>query len=791
MAAICVVALLRPPRQRPVPARIASGDAVMSEEGVCGRVVRVSGPFALIDAGNKRSAWVKCSELALTDSVEEGGSLPGVTSGYVQADTPPPDLVHDAGGLLARLGDGVFTARRTIAWGWLTLVVVSIPLAATAEQAFTQGGFLVKNGEATKVIEEIRDDFQMPVGQQVMIVPGSVDEVKPRVERILPELYRVPHVMGVSDPRPSKDGSKSAVTIWFDDTDDRTVDSFKAIEEVWHSAGYKGADLQVAGTPAVFVDTSRQMKRDLTKAEMIGAPLALAVLLLVFGTGVAAIVPLIIGMASVVITLSLLHILSLSLDLSIFVMNIASMLGLGLGIDYSLLGVSRFREELASGKSVRSATITMVATSGRAAAISGVAVITGVAALAVIPLPVMFALAIGGVVVVCVSVIASLTLLPALLALLGPRVERLRVRRFTINTDLADSRWYRIAHVVMRRPGISIFGGAAILMLLALPALGAVLDVPHDDVLSADAPSAVARATLKEDFGERIESPVILIVDSADQAVVDKVATLALGVKHLQRSEVIKVDKDSGRTLLNIHGDAALANGGPVSRETTRQVKELDFPVNVRVSGQGAGEIEFLTTVSQNMPHTLVLMFASTFIILTVAFRSLTLPVKAIVLDTLSILASLGCVVAVFQDGFGINVLGTDAIGYTEATTPIILFCLLFGLSMDYEVFMLARVTELYQSGLNDREATAQGVASTAPLVTGAALILIVIGISFATTQHVLVKQIGFGMAVALALDATVVRVLLLPATMRWLGPANWWLPKFLQRRIPRMEWAH
>ncbi|MCW2923396.1 MAG: putative rane protein mmpL3, partial [Thermoleophilia bacterium] len=199
----------------------------------------------------------------------------------------------------------------------------------------------------------------------------------------------------------------------------------------------------------------------------------------------------------------------------------------------------------------------------------------------------------------------------------------------------------------------------------------------------------------------------------------------------------------------------------------------------------------YLEVIKHSMPKTLALMFVSTLIVLAIAFRSLTLPFKAIILDTLSITASLGMVVAVFQNGLGIELLGSEPLGYTESTIPIILFCLLFGLSMDYEVFMLAKVTELYQAGHDDREATARGVASTAPLVTGAAMILIVIGIAFATTQLVLVKQIGFGMAVALALDATIVRVLLLPATMRWLGPANWWMPASLQRRVPRVEWAH
>jgi len=382
-------------------------------------------------------------------------------------------------------------------------------------------------------------------------------------------------------------------------------------------------------------------------------------------------------------------------------------------------------------------------------------------------------------------------MLPAILGLLGHRVEKWKVRRVRASSDPTASGWYRLAHAVMRRPGLSIIGGVALLVVLASPTLGARLDVPHDDVLPASAPSNVAQRVLARSFDERVESPVIIIVDSANRADVAAVERQLLGVDHIRRTEVMKVDKARGRTLLYAHGDRAMSTGGPVSRQVAQDVNELRTKVDILVSGQGAGETEFIQVIKSGMPHTLILMFTSTLIILTLAFRSLTLPLKAIVLDTLSILASLGAVIAVFQNGMGIQLLGSEPLGYTESTIPIILFCLLFGLSMDYEVFMLAKVTELYQAGWDDREATARGVAATAPLVTGAALILIVIGVAFATTELVLVKQIGFGMAVALALDATIVRVLLLPATMRWLGPANWWLPAPLRRRIPRLEWSH
>jgi RND superfamily putative drug exporter len=788
MAAVCVVFLLRPPRARPVPARVVPGDFVATEDGLRGSVSRLDGAFALVDAGDERLAWVRCADLM----VDDGGScaLPGEVTGAALQAPLSPAVLPDAGGPLVRFAEGIWTARKTVAWGWLVMVLACLPLAGTAEQSFSQGGFLIKDGEAIRVLEEIRDEFQMPVAQVEVIVPGPLDEARAAREEILADLYRVPHVLAVGEPRASRDGELIAISVYFDDTDDVAIDGYEELLATFHG-GYGADDVRVAGTLAVFADTSTQMKKDLAKAEMIGTPLALIVLLLVFGTVVAAVIPLMVGIASVIMTLALLHLLSLPLGLSIFVMNIASMLGLGLGIDYSLLGVSRFREELTAGRSVKDATVTTIATSGRAAGISGVAVIAGVAALAAIPLPVMFAIAVGGVVVVAVTVLASLTLLPAVLGLLGHRIERWKVRSRPSIVDETSSRWYRLAHAVMRRPGLSIFAGMAILLLLASPTLGARLEVPHDEVLATDSPAMVAKATLQKQFGERVESPVVMIIDTADEAVLDEVRQQLMEVEHITSTKIMRIDAERERTLLNAYGDAAMGNGGEVSREVAGIITEMEFPVDVITSGAGAGETEFLNVVKEGMPRTLILMFVSTLLVLTIAFRSVTLPIKAIILDTLSILASLGCVIAVFQNGLGIELLGAEPLGYTESTVPIILFCLLFGLSMDYEVFMLAKVTELYQGGLDSQEATARGVAATAPLVTGAALILIVIGIAFATTELVLVKQIGFGLAVALALDATVVRVLLLPATMRWLGPANWWMPTSLQRRVPRVEWAH
>ncbi|MCW2949437.1 MAG: putative rane protein, partial [Thermoleophilia bacterium] len=689
MAAVVVVFLLRPPRARPLEARVAVGDAVATSDGLAGIVVRLDGAFALVDAGDERLAWSRSADLMHGDGTQ---ALPGECAGRAQLEPPSPAHTPDANGLLARFAEGIWKARTTVVWGWLVAVAVCVPLAASAGQSFVNGGFLIKHGQAIEVLADVQNEFAMPVGQQTMIVPGPLAGAARRIDGMRSELLELPHVYGVGAVRPSKDGKLAAVDITFDAPDDTAVDSFTPVVNRFVRAGFRRDDVRVAGGTAQNVDINEQTKRDLQKAEVIGVPLALAVLLLVFGTFVSAVVPLLVGLASVVVTLALLHLVSMPLGLSIFVLNIASMLGFGLGIDYSLLGMSRFREELANGRTVQQAVITTVTTSGRAAAISGIAVLAGIAALAAIPLPVMFSIAVAGIVVVAVTVFASLTVLPALLAILGHRVERGRIRRRKEPRPIEADRWYRLAHAVMRKPGLAICAGLGFLALLATPVLTARLDVPHGEVLERTAPSVVARLTLERRFGETVKSPVVMILDTADDRKIEQLQRALIGVRHVQRVEVVKIDRERHRTLLDAYGDETVGPGGPASRELAARIAELRTPATLHISGQGAGEAEYLDVLRRSFPKTLLLILVSTLLILTVAFRSIALPIKAVVLDSCSLLASLGVVVAVFQHGIGIGLIGGSKLGFTEPTIPIILFCVLFGLSMDYEVFMLAKV---------------------------------------------------------------------------------------------------
>ncbi len=784
IAGILLVFLLRPARVRPVPARVVPGDAVCSDEDICGIVERIDGAFALVRCGSN-GVWVLASRLMLADA---GAPISTPGTGNDHELCLPSPATHQGlhGGWLARFGEGVHDARRVIVVGWVLIALACIPLSSTLERHLSAGGF-TPAGETQDVVNDMRDTYRLPVAKLEVIVPGSPDQARQRVNDSRALLQRVPMVATYDNFRADKNGTHTAFTVMFNIQDEYVVDSLPDLRHALATAGFPERSTRFAGTPAHYEDIGVQTKQDLMKAERIGIPLALIVLLVVFGTAVAAAMPLIIGLVVLTVTLAILHILTLPLHLSIYVMNIASLLGLGLGIDYSLLGVARFREELARGQDVRSATATTVAVAGRAAAISGVAVLLGMTALAVIPLNVMTSMAIAGIVVVAVSVSATLTLLPALLAIAGPRIERWAIRKQRGSSD----RWYRWVHGVMRRPGIATVTAVAALMLIAAPARHVQLGVPHNEVLPRDTPARVAAAMLDRQFNEDVVAPIVVDLASTRRGVIDEARAQLARVRGVERVRAVELAPDTGHSLLIVTPSVGKL-GGAASRHLAERIRsQLDVPASFRLSGQGPGEIEFLDTIKHGMPKVLLLVFASTFVVLLLAFRSAALPAKAILLDTLSIVGSLGAVVAVFQLGMGSGLLGAAPLGYTEATIPIVLFCILFGLSMDYEVFMLARITELYQQGLDNSEATARGVAGTAPLISGAALILIVLGLSFATSEIVLVKTIGFGLAVALALDATLVRFVLLPAAMRMLGPANWWLPASMQRRIPRMSWAH
>ncbi len=552
--------------------------------------------------------------------------------------------------------------------------------------------------------------------------------------------------------------------------------------------------------------------------------------MIVFGSLVAAGVPLVVGGASVLVALAGIFLVASVMPMSIFVLNLATLLGLGLGVDYSLLMTSRFREELARrpaddpdpvGEAVRRT----VATAGRAVFFSGLTVLLGLLGLVLFEFMILRSVGIAGAIVVALAVTAALTLLPALLTVLGSRLDRLAVRKVGVPSE-TDGPWARLARRVMRHPVAVLIPTLGILLVLGSPFLHVRFNAPDSSVLPDDVPSRLAFDRLQREFGEGEFAPITIAVRTDGPATTP--ATLAglfdysrrLAADPRIRRVDSLVDIDPRLTLAQyqlMYGDpngprdrfvatglAATTRGdltaftlttpyGPNRDEGRSLVRDLRDPngplapppgTTVLVGGGAADVTDVVDRVAADFPRTALFIIVTTYLVLFVLLRSVILPAKALVMNTLSLTASFGALVWIFQDGNLSGPLGFAPLGFVETTLPVILFCVLFGLSMDYEVFLLSRMKEAWDRTGDNTEAVARGLERSGRIVTSAALIVVVVAGSFAFADIVLIKALGLGVAIAVALDATIVRALLVPATMRLLGRWNWWMPATLERRI-------
>jgi Predicted drug exporters of the RND superfamily len=598
-----------------------------------------------------------------------------------------------------------------------------------------------------------------------------------------------------------------------------------------------GLTVELAGGPAFYGDVQTVSEADLQRSELISLPLAAIALVVVFGSVVAAGVPLVVGGSAVIVALAAIFLVASVMPMSIFVLNLATLLGLGLGVDYSLLMTSRFREEMArridSPTQVADAIRVTVATAGRAVFFSGLTVLLGLLGLILFEFMILRSVGIAGAIVVGATGAAALTLLPAVLAILGTRLDRLAVRRVTVTPD-PDGPWSRLARRVMRHPVAVLIPTLAFLLVLGSPFLHVRFNAPDATILPATVPSRVAFDRLQREFGEGEFAPLVIAVRTTGPAtspvnlaaLYDYSRRLAADPRVSRVDSLVDVDPrlTLGQYTL-LYGDpsgppdryvaatlAATTRGdltaftlytpfGPNRDEGRNLVAALRDPsgdlapplgVTVLVGGGAADVTDVVNQVAADFPRTALFIIVSTYLVLFILLRSVILPAKALVMNTLSIVASFGALVWIFQDGNLSAILGFQPLGFVETTQPVILFCVLFGLSMDYEVFLLTRMKEAWDRTGDNTEAVARGLERSGRIVTSAALIVVVVAGSFAFADIVLIKALGIGMAIAIALDATVVRALLVPATMRLLGRWNWWMPTWLGQivagRLPAAE---
>ena len=777
------------------------------------------------------------------------------------------------------------------------LVIASVFFAPDLSGRLKGGGFEGSNSEAERVQDLMSEEFGVSPATLIVVFEGNGlsargEEFQRAQEEALEGVRRMPEVRdirtyaGTQDARfISDDGDKAYAVIAFNVSIDETRN---IVDEVRGKVRSGELDTYVTGAAAVYQDLEEASNEDIKRAEKYAFPFALLILLLAFGTVVAAGVPVLIGGVSVLTTLAALYFVAGSYDMSVFVLTLSTMLGLGLGIDYALFFVSRFREELESYP-VSEAVSRTVTTAGRSIFFSGTAVLIGLSGLLFFPFMFMRSIGVAGVLVVFVSVAAALTLLPALLGVLGQRVNWLPVRRR--DRFIGTGFWGRSAEVVMRQPLVVILLVATLLATLLYPVTHMKVGIPEasvlpekyesragDDILKQNFEYAALNpleivATLPEDplstegladakaLGESIErtgeiasvESVYTVGEEAARSYARRVAEARQDARAEADRRVEEAVKGELQSLQTRYGWVPPGAEGRIraeaerraSTEVERKVPELpegvstegeispqgvanflDSPqareskelqdaldsyvagdrtllqavtkdnpytdaahaavdevrtaeapegVSFLVGGLSAGQKDFISSLYGKAPYAATFVLSVTYLILLISFRSVFIPLKAVIVNILSLTASFGAIVFVFQDGNLSGLLDFTPLGFVDATLPILMFCTIFGVSMDYEVFLLSRIREAYENGDSNTASVAKGLVATAGIITSAAAIIIVVTGAFAFTGIILTKAVGLGLAVAVFVDATIIRVLLVPATMRILGDWNWW----------------
>jgi RND superfamily putative drug exporter len=688
----------------------------------------------------------------------------------------------------------------------------------------------IDNTESDQAFALIDEELHQPVGSSFTVIFRSSTwtwddpRFEAEVRRVLEVLEGDERIAGVQTPysQPeqlsgmmrSSDGRGVIAMVSMREPFEKAAQYFAEIRESLQS---EELELVVTGSLAFKDDLDHALEKDLIRSELVAVPLAILVLLWVFGSLVAAVVPVLIGGLAILGGMAVTFLLSYVTDITQYSLNIVSLIGTGVAIDYSLFIVSRFRDELAQDDDVCRALQRTMATAGRAVAFSGFAVAVGLSGLLVYAGSYMSSMGLSGTVVVAMAVLFALTFLPALLAVLGHNVNRLRV--FRSASDRSEG-WRRVARWVMKHPVLVLVPTLAFTVLVGLPFLRIELRAADVTVLPRHLEARQGFELLRSDFPDFAFDRLIVAVQFGEGSPLSvenlteaqRVSREMAALPQVKRVESIvdvspMMGPSSYAMLYNLpeglRPDAvtsalrqsvgrsiilmSVVSDGNASAEqlgaVIRGIRGLSPPPGGRlwVTGQPAVALDSMDFIAGHTPTAMLLVLSMMLVILVILLRSVLLPLAAVVMNALSITASFGALVWIFQDGHFASILGFEP-APIEPTLPVILFCAVFGLSMDYQVLMLSRIQELYRKTGDNREAVAEGLARSAPLITSAAAIMVAVFAAFVVADVIFLKAVGLGVAIAVVLDATLIRVLLVPATMRLLGRANWWAPRWGKR---------
>jgi RND superfamily putative drug exporter len=693
---------------------------------------------------------------------------------------------------------------RTIsAWGGL-IALSFVAIALLLSSGLTTEGLPTNDPESERAADAIGSSFPFDpasVVTDIVVVRSEQHPVdSPAFEEFGSKLFASGFATGAAiegrswfETRDrslvSEDGQATIIPLLTDE--DRVADLIDIVErEDRHSDFF----VALTGENTLDHDFNELSQHDLKTGELqFGLPAALVVLLLVFGAVVAGLVPLLTAMVSIIVALGLTAVLSQQFELSVFVVNMLVGMGLALGIDYSLFIVSRYREERGNGRDQAAAIRTAGSTASRAVLFSGTAFVVAMFGMLLVPSSIMQSLAAGAILVGIVSVLAALTLLPALLGLIGDGVNALRIpiigSRSIEETNTEGRFWGAVVSRVQRYPWASLVAATALLLAAATPVLGLDIGANSVSTLPDSFSSKRGFIALQRDFPEATTDPVQIVVPDGHNR-----PEVSEALRSLQQALAADARFGGGAIRLSPDGDAALlevpVQGDPAGEPAVAAVRELrddlvpttfaGTEAEPLVGGTTSESIDYFDAVSDPALVVFAFVLGLTFVLLTVAFRSIVVAATGVALNLLSVAAAYGLLVLVFQHGVGAGLLGFRQVDVVEAWVPLFLFSVLFGLSMDYQVFLLSRIRERYGESGDTREAVAWGVSSTARLITGAALIIVAVFLGFAMGDLVMFQQMGFGVAVALLIDATIIRSVLVPAAMTLLGRWNWYLPSWL-----------
>jgi len=706
---------------------------------------------------------------------------------------------HASRGLLPAVARFSVRRRRLVIGIWAIITIAAAPFALTLTSALSGAGWEAQGSTAQEVRDELRRDFPQAGAEAAMVVvvqDTPITDSPDAVKQLATGLMNAPGSAGAIDPTTmpreagliSPDGKTALIPVALKaDVDaDRPESAGELMKFVDEQVLPAGVSANVTGEWAVWHDFNKSNEKALHKAELLSGLPTLILLFIAFGSAIAAGIPLILAIAGIFAGWASLNLLSSITPLSVWSMNFSMMIGLAVGIDYSLFITSRYREEREEGRDLPDAMAGALGTAGKAVFLSALAVVLSLAALFLVPIMVFRSMALGMILSVVAVSLASFTLLPAVLASMGDRVL---VNRAKEDPDrAAEGSWARWTSKALWKPKRTLFLGLVLLLGLAAPALGMDLGMPDARVVDKGAQARDGYDAAVAAFGDGGVAPLFITAPAGDaQKIVDVVGQ----DPNIVQVGIVTEPAQSGRLVIR-----AFPKTGPSDNATDQTVDRLRNAVaevspEARVGGPGSQNGDLTSALIDSFPLAVALIMLVAFLLLLIVFRSLTIALASIVMNIISVAASFGFATIVFQHGIGAGLIGIQEQGFIDAWAPLFFFALLFGLSMDYQLFLLAAIKEHHDKTGDAQLAIREGISRTGRPITNAALIMIVVFIAFGVTGPIPPTELGITLAVAVLLDATLIRMMLVPSLFGLLGDKTWYLPKWLGRILPKVEFSH